>query len=183
MLVVGESANGRAAVASVRAHRPDVLLADVRMPEMDGIEATARITATTRTRVLVLTTFNLDEYVYRALEAGASGFLLKESPPEQLVAAIRLIASGDALLAPARTRSLISQYVRPRLSLTPGPLTSREVEVLRFLAEGLSNAEITAKLTLSEATVRTHVSHILSKLGARSRVQAAIWAYKNGLVD
>ena len=182
MEVVAEAEDGRAAVIKVQRVRPTVLLIDIRMPGMDGIEATRMISTSTETRVIVLTTFNLDEYVYRALEAGASGFLLKEAPPEQLVAAVRLIAAGDALLAPARTRRLIARHARQVPAALPEPLTARETEMLNLLARGLSNAEIGQAMHVSDATVRTHITHVLSKLGVRSRVQAVIWAYENGML-
>jgi DNA-binding NarL/FixJ family response regulator len=187
--VVAEAADGAQAVAEVFKHRPDVVLMDIRMPEMDGLEATRRILASQAgacCRIIMLTTFDLDQYVYTALTVGASGFLLKDVSPEQLVAAVRLIRSGDALLAPSITRRLIKQFA-------PGPntaghsdlsgLTPRELEVLRLLARGLSNAELAAQLTLSEATVKTHVARILSKLGLRDRVQAVVLAYQTGLAS
>jgi len=186
--VVGEAADGEAAVATVRRLRPDVVLMDVRMPAMDGIEATRRILAepTADCRVVILTTFDLDEYVYAALRAGASGFLLKDVTPEQLVAAVRLVAAGDALLAPSITRRLVERFARPPEPAPPPPslsvLTAREREVLVLLARGLSNAEIAAQLVLGEATVKTHVARVLDKLGLRDRVQAVVLAYESGLV-
>ena len=187
--VVAEAADGVQAVAEVLKHRPDVVLMDIRMPEMDGLEATRRILASQAgacCRIIMLTTFDLDQYVYTALTVGASGFLLKDVSPEQLVAAVRLIRSGDALLAPSITRRLIKQFA-PRPGV-PGHsdlsgLTPRELEVLRLLARGLSNAELAAQLTLSEATVKTHVARILSKLGLRDRVQAVVLAYQTGLAS
>jgi DNA-binding NarL/FixJ family response regulator len=191
MEVVGEAADGRAAVAAARELRPDVVLMDVRMPEMDGIEATRRLLAeeaAPKTRVVMLTTFDMDEYVYEALRAGASGFLLKDVPPEQLLAGIRAVAAGDSLLAPSVTRRLIQEFVRhPPEGLRRAPqladeLTTREVEVLRMMARGLSNAEIAKDLYVSETTVKTHVAHVLAKLGVRDRVQAVVFAYETGLV-
>jgi DNA-binding NarL/FixJ family response regulator len=186
--VVAEAADGKQAVAAVLKHRPDVVLMDIRMPEMDGLEATRRILAAQAgagCRVIILTTFDLDQYVYTALTAGASGFLLKDVSPEQLVAAVRLVRSGDALLAPSITRRLIQQFApRPATPAAHGDLsglTPRELEVLRLMARGLSNAELAAQLTLSEATVKTHVTRILSKLGLRDRVQAVVLAYETGL--
>jgi DNA-binding NarL/FixJ family response regulator len=187
--VVGEAANGREAVAEAARARPDVVLMDVRMPEMDGIEATRRLLdGNGDTKVVMLTTFDMDEYVYEALRAGASGFLVKDVPPEQLVAGIRSIASGDSLLAPSVTRRLIQEYVRrpPDPLRTPSPalarLTEREVEVLRMMARGHSNAEIATEFVVSETTVKTHVAHVLAKLGVRDRVQAVVFAYESGLV-
>ncbi len=188
--VVGEAADGRDAVEQARLRKPDVVLMDVRMPGMDGIEATRQILcghAQTKTRVLMLTTFDLDEYVYEALKAGAAGFLLKNTAPSELVAAIRSIARGDALLAPSITRRLIEEYVRrPRPGGDQPPelqaLTAREREVLTLIARGLSNAEIAEALTLSGATVRTHVNRILAKLDLRDRTQAAVLAYETGVV-
>ena len=184
--VVGEAENGRDAVDVVLASSIDVVLMDVRMPELDGIEATARIIREKPdTRVLILTTFDLDEYVARALRAGASGFLLKDVRPAQLVEAIRVVAGGDALLAPTITRRLLDRFAA---SLDAGPspdlagLTERELEILRLVAEGLSNAEIADRLFLGESTVKTHVSAVLRKLGVRDRVQAVIAAYDAGLV-
>ena len=191
MRVVGEAADGRAAVAAARELRPDVVLMDVRMPEMDGIEATRRLLSEDAgpTKVVMLTTFDMDEYVYEALRAGASGFLLKDVPPEQLLAGIRAVAAGDSLLAPSVTRRLIQEFVRrPPEGLRTAPnlaeeLTSREVEVLRMMARGLSNAEIAKELYVSETTVKTHVAHVLAKLGVRDRVQAVVFAYESGLVQ
>ncbi|NUW31757.1 response regulator transcription factor [Nonomuraea sp. SMC257] len=188
--VVGEAADGAEAVAVVRRARPDVVLMDVRMPHMDGIEATRRIVAggADDTRVLILTTYDLDQYVYAALTAGASGFLLKDVTPEHLVASVRLVRSGDALLAPAITRRLVERFARPAEAAPAvhgdlSELTPRELEVLRLLATGLSNAELADRLTLSPTTVKTHVARILSKLGLRDRVQAVVLAYETGLVS
>ncbi len=189
--VVGEAADGREAVAEAQRLRPDVVLMDVRMPEMDGIEATRRLLAGdgAAPKVVMLTTFDMDEYVYDALRAGASGFLLKDVPPEQLVAGIRAVASGDALLAPAVTRRVIEEFVRrPPASvrtLPPklGDLTARELEVLKLIARGHSNAEIAKELFVSETTVKTHVGHVLTKLDVRDRVQAVVLAYESGLVE
>jgi DNA-binding NarL/FixJ family response regulator len=191
--VVGEAADGRAAVSFARATSPDVVLMDIRMPVMAGIEATRRIAGAVDggdrggPRVLVLTTFDLDEYVFDAVRAGASGFLLKDTPPEELVEAVRIVARGDALLAPAVTRQLISEFARqPSSGRQPteavGRLTERELEVLRLVARGRSNAEIAGDLTVSETTVKTHVSRILAKLHLRDRVQAVVYAYEEGLV-
>lgn len=187
--VVGEAENGRQAVRLTAIEKPDVVLMDVRMPEMDGIAATGEITAlkpTTGARILVLTTFDLDDYVYDALRAGASGFLLKDAPPDDLIAAIRVVAAGEALLAPSVTRRLIEEFVdRPRTTPSASrldSLTDREKEVLRHLARGMSNAEIAESLFVSETTVKTHVSHILAKLELRDRVQAVVAAYETGLV-
>jgi DNA-binding NarL/FixJ family response regulator len=186
MEVVAEAADGEEAVAAARRHSPDVVLMDVRMPRLDGIEATRQIISELRsTRVLVLTTFDVDEYVFKALQAGASGFLLKESSPEQLISAIQLVAGGDALVMPSRTRRLIEAHYRPSGVARPAAiktLTTREAEVLIEVASGLDNVAIGEKLHVSEATVRTHVTHILSKLEARSRVQAVVMAYESGLV-
>jgi DNA-binding NarL/FixJ family response regulator len=186
--VVGEAGDGAEAVDAARRLAPDVVLMDVRMPRMDGIEATRRLgrIAPQPPRVLMLTTFDLDEYVYDALRAGASGFLLKDAPAAQLVDAIRIVAAGDALLAPSITRRLIAEFVRrPQPADTPAlaELTPRELEVLKLIAEGLSNTEIAAELFLSEATVKTHVKRVLAKLDLRDRVQAVVLAYRCGLVE
>ena len=187
--VIAEAADGTDAVEIARTARPDVALLDVRMPRMDGIEATRRIVAAgLRTRVLILTTFDLDEYVYAALKAGASGFLLKDVPREQLIAGVRAVSAGDALLAPAVTRRMVERFARLPV---PGaarqerlaPLSEREVEVLRLIARGLTNAEIAAELVVSPTTVKTHVASILGKLGLRDRVQAVVLAYETGLVE
>jgi DNA-binding NarL/FixJ family response regulator len=183
--VVAEAATGEEAVAAAEAHRPDVVLMDIRMPGMDGIEATRRLP---RQRVLILTTFGLDEYIIEALRAGASGFLLKDAPTREVVEAVRAVAAGDAVLAPAVTRQLLDQVGRrlpAAVSRTPdglAELTDREQEVLRMLAVGLSNAEIATALVVSEPTVKTHVSNLLGKLGLRDRVQAVIYAYESGLI-
>jgi DNA-binding NarL/FixJ family response regulator len=187
--VVAEAADGAQAVAAVLKHRPDVALIDIRMPEMDGLEATRRILAAPSARgcrVLILTTFDLDQYVYTALTAGASGFLLKDVSPEQLVAAVRMVRTGDALLAPSITRRLIQRFApaadSSKAHASLSDLTPRELEVLRLLARGLSNAELARELTVSEATIKTHVARILAKLGLRDRVQAVVLAYQTGLV-
>jgi DNA-binding NarL/FixJ family response regulator len=186
--VVAEAADGQEAVAAVLKHRPDVVLMDIRMPEMDGLEATRRILAARPgrdSRIIILTTFDFDRYVYAALTAGASGFLLKDVSPEQLVAAVRTVRSGDALLAPSITRRLVERFAEPGhvpVHRDLSGLTPRELEVLRLLARGLSNAELAAQLTLSEATVKTHVARILAKLQLRDRVQAVVLAYETGLV-
>ena len=187
--VVGEAADGGEAVTIARELRPDVVLMDVRMPDVDGIEATRRLLRDgDAPRVLMLTTFDLDEYVYEAMKAGASGFLLKDAPRDQLVGAVRTVAAGDALLAPALVRRLIEDFVRrpgpgERLPADLDELTERELEVLTLIARGLANAEIAAVLFVTVATVRTHVTHILSKLGLRDRVQAVVLAYETGLVQ
>jgi len=188
--VVGEASDGAEALEAAAEYAPDVILMDVRMPNVDGLEATRRLLdgRATGPRVLILTTFDLDEYVWEALRSGASGFLLKDTPPEQLVEAIRVVASGDALLAPAITRRVIEEFVsRPPASVrrqAPGvdELTARELEMLRYVARGLSNAEIAETAFVSETTVKTHVAHILSKLGLRDRVQAVVFAYEHGIV-
>jgi DNA-binding NarL/FixJ family response regulator len=192
MAVVGEAVDGEEAVRAGRALRPDVVLMDVRMPVMDGLEATRRLLdppggAGHRPRVLMLTTFDLDDYVYEALRAGASGFLLKDATADDLVAAVRIVAAGDALLAPAVTRRLIEEFARRPLRDRPRPerlagLTEREVEVARLIARGLSNAEIAGTLVLAEQTVKTHVGRILAKLGLRDRAQVVVAAYESGLV-
>jgi DNA-binding NarL/FixJ family response regulator len=187
--VVAEASDGEDAVSAAARYRPDVALMDIRMPVLDGIEATRRITSgQPHTRVLILTTFGLDRYVYEALRAGASGFMLKDAPPEEIAAAVRIVASGEALLAPAVTRSVIEEFARQQPTPPPEPpaavseLTVREREVLDLLARGLSNPEISASLVVSEATTKTHVAHILQKLGLRDRIQAVIYAYETGLV-
>lgn len=187
LVVIAEAEDGAEAVRVARAERPDVILMDVRMPEVDGLEATRQITETASdSKVIVLTTFDLDDYVYGALRAGASGFLLKDAPADDLVAAIRVVARGDALLAPSVTRRLISEFAgRPETGAAVtglDELTDRETEVLRLLATGKSNAEIAEELFVSETTVKTHVSHVLTKLGLRDRVQAVVAAYESGLV-
>ena len=190
--VVGECADGTQAVDSVRRLTPDVVLMDIRMPEMDGIEATRLITgaqggAAEGPRVLMLTTFDLDEYVYDALRAGASGFLLKDVPAEQLVEGIRVVAHGEALLAPSVTRRLIHEFSRGAVAQRRAPaeleeLTPRELEVFKLIARGMSNAEIAEELVVSETTVKTHVARVLMKLGVRDRVQAVVLAYESGVV-
>jgi DNA-binding NarL/FixJ family response regulator len=188
MDVVGEAADGREAVSLTLELEPDVVLMDVRMPEMDGIEATRRLArAGSPARVLVLTTFDADEYVYEAMKAGASGFLLKDVPREQLVAGVRVVAGGESLLSPAITRRLIEEFVRrpsPGSRVPPEleQLSAREVDVMKLVARGLTNAEIAARLVISETTVKTHVANMLQKLGARDRVQAVVVAYESGLV-
>jgi DNA-binding NarL/FixJ family response regulator len=186
--VAGEARDGREAVRLAKELQPDVVLMDVRMPELDGIEATRRLRqAGLDARVLVLTTFDLDEYVYEAVRAGASGFLLKDAPREQLVTAVRTVARGEALLAPAITQRLIERFVaRPPLDEAApalAELSARELEVLRLVARGLSNAEIAAELVVGEATVKTHVARILRKLDLRDRVQTVVFAYETGLVQ
>jgi DNA-binding NarL/FixJ family response regulator len=190
MEVVGEAADGEDAIAAARRLRPEVVLMDIRMPVLDGIEATRRIvSAQPGTRVLILTTFGLDGYVFDALRAGASGFMLKDAPPEEIAAAVRIVARGEALLAPAVTRAVVEEFARHApapASVAPPPavaeLTPREREVLDLLARGLSNPEICERLVISEATAKTHVARILQKLDLRDRVQAVIYAYENGLV-
>jgi DNA-binding NarL/FixJ family response regulator len=184
--VAAEAADGREAVAAVLKHRPDVVLMDIRMPEMDGLEATRRILAAPgaqELRIIILTTFDLDQYVYAALAAGASGFLLKDVSPEHLIAAVKLVRRGDALLAPSITRRLVERFAPRSAAADLSALTPRELEVLGLIARGLSNAELAAALTLSEATVKTHVARILGKLGLRDRVQAVVLAYETGLVS
>ncbi|MFG3127526.1 response regulator [Streptomyces tendae] len=188
--VVAEAGDGAEAVAAVQRHTPDVLLLDIRMPVMDGLDAARRVCAGSACKVVMLTTFDLDEYVYEALYAGASGFLLKDVRRDDLVHAVRVVAAGDSLLAPAVTRRLVADIVRRRreeatAEVTPERLevlTAREVETLRLLARGLSNSEIATTLFVSEHTVKTHVSNVLGKLGLRDRVQAVICAYETGLV-
>ena len=186
--VLGEVGDGAAAVAAAGALHPDVVVMDIRMPVMDGLEATRRLASRDgdAVRVLVLTTFDLDDYVFEALRAGASGFLLKDSPPEDLLAAVHTVASGEALLAPAVTRRVIERFAalppgRADLAAQIGELTAREQEVLRLLGRGRTNAEIAETLVISEGTVKTHVAHVLAKLGLRDRVQAVIFAYESGL--
>jgi DNA-binding NarL/FixJ family response regulator len=186
--VVGEAANGEQAIHGAHRLKPDVVLMDIRMPELDGIAATRQIAAAQDARVLILTTFDLDEYVYDALGAGASGFLLKDSPPEQLVTAIRVVAGGEALLAPSITSRLIEAFARSRSAApVPAPgldeLTARELEVFGLVARGLSNAEIAAALVVGDTTVKTHVARLLAKLGLRDRVQAVVLAYESGVVS
>lgn len=196
--VAGEAANGAEAVAAAREHKPDVILMDVRMPVMDGIEATRQITATTDVHVLILTTFDLDEYVFSALRAGASGFLLKDTLPADLITAIRVVAAGDALLAPSVTKRLIGEFTKEQAGFSAaaaaavkpavtaekpglGQLTDRERDVLTLVARGMSNAEIADELYISPATAKTHVAHLLTKLDARDRIQLVIIAYQCGL--
>jgi DNA-binding NarL/FixJ family response regulator len=185
--VVAEASNGIEAVAKAARYQPTVVLMDIRMPELDGLEATRRILAADgAARVLILTTFDLDEYIYEALGAGASGFVLKDDPPEQLIAAVRTVAAGDALLSPTVTKRVIEQFTRtPRPAPPKGvdDLTAREREILRLIAGGLSNAEIGAELFISDTTVKTHVTHILQKLNLRDRVQAVVLAYQTGLFE
>jgi len=185
--VVAEASNGLEAVDKAARFDPTVVLMDIRMPELDGLEATRRILAAhDSARVLILTTFDLDEYVYEALRAGASGFVLKDDPPEQLLAAIRTVAAGDALLSPSVTKRVIKQFTtipRPKPPEAFDELTTREQEVFRLIANGLSNPEIAQELHISEATVKTHISHILQKLNLRDRVQAVVLAYQTGLFE
>ncbi len=185
--VVAEAVNGLEAVSKAARFDPKVVLMDIRMPELDGLEATRRILAADPgARILILTTFDLDEYIYEALRAGASGFVLKDDPPEQLIAAIRTVAAGDALLSPAVTKRVIRQFARAQRPEPPkgvDELTAREREILRLVADGLSNAEIGQELYISETTVKTHITHILQKLNLRDRVQAVVLAYQAGLVD
>jgi DNA-binding NarL/FixJ family response regulator len=184
--VVGDAGDGLEAVEATRQHQPDVVLMDIRMPNLDGLEATKQIVEMgSGSRVLILTTFDLDEYVYRALTAGASGFLLKNAPPEQLIGAVRVVAGGDGLLSPSITRRVIEEFTRlppPGGTEAFRVLTDREREVLQLIARGLSNAEIAAELFVSDATVKSHVARVLSKLQLRDRVQAVVLAYESGLV-
>jgi DNA-binding NarL/FixJ family response regulator len=185
--VVAEASNGLEAVEKAERFHPTVVLMDIRMPELDGLEATRRILAADDTaRILILTTFDLDEFVYEALRAGASGFVLKDDPPEQLLAAIRIVAGGDALLSPAITKRVIKQFARTARPAPPrevNELTDREREVFRLVARGLSNAEIGRELYISETTVKTHITHVLQKLNLRDRVQAVVLAHETGLFD
>ncbi|GIF95849.1 response regulator [Catellatospora citrea] len=187
LVVLGDAANGAEGVAAARRLDPDVVLMDVRMPVMDGLEATRRLAGAERPKVIILTTFDLDDYVYEALRAGASGFLLKDAPAADLIHAVRVVAGGEALLAPSVTRRLIAEFAsRPRPD-RPRPvslnaLTARETEVLRLIARGMSNQEIAELLVLAEQTVKTHVSRVLGKLGLRDRAQAVVLAYESGLV-
>ncbi len=187
--VVGEAADGRAAIDEVRRRRPDVVLMDIRMPEMDGVDATRVLSddPDVDSRVLILTTFDLDDYVYRALRAGAAGFLLKDTPAEQLIDAVRVVAAGESLLSPSVTRRLVEEFTRTThasAESVPGlaDLTERETEVLEAMAAGMSNAEIAEALYVGETTVKTHVGRVLMKLGVRDRVQAVVAAYESGLV-
>jgi DNA-binding NarL/FixJ family response regulator len=185
--VVAEASTGLEAVSKAERFSPDIVLMDIRMPELDGLEATRRILATDRAaRILILTTFDLEEYIYEGLQAGASGFVLKDDPPEQLIAAIRTVAGGDALLSPTVTKRVIKQFARTRRPHPPkglDELTAREREILRWIAGGLSNAEIGQELYISETTVKTHVTHILQKLGLRDRVQAVVLTHQTGLLE
>ena len=187
--VVGEANDGDQAVTMTRRLRPDVVLMDVQMPRMDGLEATRQITGPgdVCSRVVILTTFERDDYVFEALQAGASGFLLKNAPPEELVHAVRVVAAGDALLAPSVTRRIIEEYARQPIRREPpselGRLTERELQVLRLLATGMSNIELAGELYVGEGTIKTHVSNVLTKLGLRDRVQAVVYAYESGLVQ
>jgi len=190
MIVVGDAANGREAVDRVPALRPDVVLLDVRMPEMDGLEAAKRLLGSDgdhRPSVIMLTTFDIDDYIYEALRYGASGFLLKDAPPDDLIAAVRIVAAGEALLAPSVTRRLIAEFARSRPTApTRSPrlaeLTEREREVLRLIARGMSNQEISRQLFVAEQTVKTHINRIFAKIGLRDRAQAVVFAYESGLV-
>ena len=185
--VVAEAGDGREAVEKAARFEPNVVLMDIRMPDMDGLQATREILAANpAARILILTTFDLDEYIYEALSAGASGFVLKDDPPEQLIAAIRTVAAGDALLSPSVTNRVISRFARLQRPDPPkelDELTSREEDVLRLIAKGLSNAEIGEELFISDTTVKTHVTHVLQKLGLRDRVQAVVLAYQSGIMD
>jgi DNA-binding NarL/FixJ family response regulator len=185
--VVAEASTGLEAVQKAARFNPTVILMDIRMPELDGLQATRRIVEVDRSaRVLIVTTFDLDEYVYEALRAGASGFVLKDDPPERLIAAVRTVAAGEALLSPAITKRVIKEFTRLPHAQPPAAideLTARELEIFRLVAEGLSNPEIGQRLFISETTVKTHVTHILQKLGLRDRVQAVVLAYRTGLVE
>ena len=187
MEVVAEASNGLEAVDKAARFQPTLVLMDIRMPELDGLEATRRILAADdAARILILTTFDLDEYVYEALRSGASGFVLKDEPPEQLIAAIRIVAGGEALLSPTVTKRVIQRYARMPQAAPPSgldELTERELDVFRLIARGLSNAEIGQELYISDTTVKTHITHILQKLGLRDRVQAVVLAYETGLFD
>lgn len=188
--VVGDAANGKAGLEMVRSRKPDVVLMDIRMPEMDGVEATKHLEGNSETRVIIVTTFDLDEYVFAALQHGASGFLLKDTPADQLIAAVRIVAGGEALLSPSVTKRLIERFqtsgtandVDLEVTARLGSLTEREADVLAEIALGLSNAEIAEKLYVSETTVKTHVGRVLTKLAVRDRVQAVVLAYESGLV-
>ena len=185
--VVAEAGDGREAVEKAARFEPNVILMDIRMPDMDGLQATREILAVNpAARILILTTFDLDEYIYEALSAGASGFVLKDDPPEQLIAAIRTVAAGDALLSPSVTNRVISRFARLQRPEPPkelDELTAREADVLRLIAKGLSNAEIGEELFISDTTVKTHVTHVLQKLNLRDRVQAVVLAYQSGIMD
>ena len=188
--VVGEADDGEATIAAVHRLQPDIVLMDIQMPVLDGLAATRRLVAedgSTQTKVLILTTFERDDYIFEALQAGASGFLLKNAPPEELVHAVRVVGEGNALLAPSVTRRVIAAFAQHRSTVEQQSelqqLTEREVEVLRLLARGLTNAELAERLIVSEATVKTHVSHVLTKLDLRDRVQAVVFAYESGLVQ
>lgn len=185
--VVAEAGNGREAVAMAARFRPSVILMDIRMPELDGLEATKQILAADpAARILVLTTFDLDEYIYEALRVGASGFVLKDEPAEQLIAAVRTVANGDALLSPSITRRVIGEFTRTSRPAPPrelDDLSAREMDVFRLIARGFSNAEIARELFISDTTVKTHITHILQKLNVRDRVQAVVLAYQTGLFD
>ena len=187
IVVVGEGSNGAEGVRLAKVEQPDVVLMDIQMPDMDGLEATAMITALPQPpRVIILTTFEHDDYVFTALRNGASGFLLKNAPPDQLIDAVRVVSGGESLLAPSVTRRIIEEFARRPIARNPptlaDPLTERELEVLRLVARGASNAEIAEELFVGEATIKTHVSNVLLKLGVRDRVQAVVWAYESGLV-
>jgi DNA-binding NarL/FixJ family response regulator len=185
--VIAEARNGIEAVQQAARFNPTVVLMDIRMPELDGLQATRHILAADPSaRILILTTFDLDEYVYEALQAGASGFVLKDDPPEQLIAALRTVAAGDALLSPAVTKRVIQRFTRMPRPVPPkavGELTARELEIFRLIAEGLSNNEIAERLFIGDTTVKTHVTHILQKLGLRDRVQAVVLAYQTGIFE